>query len=454
MSDRLFDHYIKGFRSACESRTSTDIRIGAELKFPLVQPDGSVAPRDACDALWHHLYTHDWAPLHDDADGIPIGGRKLGAHNDSLASCETGYCKPEFSLAHVGSLNELADAVDDIRAIARSFREEYNTHLIAYGIQPVTSPSRDLLMKKSRSSLFDHLFVSHNVIPEERGHDLHLFTVNACSHVHVSVTPENAVRAVNILNGFAPAQIFLTGNSSVWSNRVDPTYCCVNERFWDWWIDDTSRIGIPPRPFTDIHDYLSTICALKPVFVRRDGIPYRIDHYSSFLDYFTHDSPHGYDLEGTRHALAPTVDDLDYHSTCYWYSARLTRYFTVENRANDQQPPDALCAIAALTLGLLCAAEEAQEELNSMSWDTIRAAREPACRLDPGSEWREFLTTSARRMLAIALLGLTRRGHGEEHFLAPLQKRAAEEHVRAPGHAAADLFTQSTPDTFVTTYSL
>jgi hypothetical protein len=42
---------------------------------------------------------------------------------------------------------------------------------------------------------------------------------------------------------------------------------------------------------------------------------------------------------------------------------------------NDQQPPDALLAVSALTLGLVSALVEAKEELSSYDWQALRQMR-------------------------------------------------------------------------------
>ncbi len=453
MADSLFEYYNNGFLSTLSMRTAAERRIGSELKFPLVTPNGSVASREQLELLWQFLHQNGWEPEYDAAGAHLIGARIAGPQNDSIASCETGYCKTEFSLAHVDSVNELDNMVSQLRKTLQRFMAQHDdTRLIGYAIQPVTPPHSDLLMSKSRSGVFDQLFVSNEKVPPENGHDLHLFTINACSHVHVSITPDEAVKAVNVLNGFAPAQLFLLGNSSVWKNTVDPEFNCVNEMFWNWWIDDAERIGIPSHPFESLEDYVATISDLKPVYVRRNGTPFRIDHYKNFSDYFYDTDAHGFALDGDRHSLSPSFDDFDRHNTCYWYNARLTRYFTVENRANDQQNPDELCAIAALTLGLIAALDIAHEEIQSMDWQKLSAARIEACRRSRDEKWEQFLTQCATRMLDIAESGLRSREAGEEEFLTPLHRRLKEK--TSPGKEAAELFTSVSPTEFINRYTL
>ena len=347
-------------------------RLGAELKFPLVTPDGSAAPESAVHALWDYLVERGWEAVRDAMTGNVIGAKKPGERNDTMASCETGYCKPEFSLAHVSDLHQLHRSIAELRAEIRFFSEQNDVLFLGYGIHPVTPPSKHLLMKKGRTSVWNKVFTSNQYVPEEDGDDLHLFTINTASHVHVSVPMDEAVRAVNVLNGFAGAQIALTANSNIWRGAIDKRYKCVAEKFWDWWMPDGERVGIPGEPFQNLHHYVQTVAGFRPVFVKRAGKPIVLQKYATFEEYFHNKRAVGIDHLGREVSFAPEKGDIDLHSSCYWFNARISQYYTVENRANDQQPPDALLAIAALTVGLISALPEAEEELASYEWRHLR----------------------------------------------------------------------------------
>ncbi len=421
----LYTIFADKFETATANARHGERRIGSELKFPLVNPDGSAAARNKVDTLWGYLCDHGWQPEIDQLTGRPVGARIQGRQNDTVASCETGYCKTEFSMAHVGNLHELQEDVTHLRNLLQPFCEAHDVLLLGYGIHPVTPPGKKLLMKKGRSGVWDKIFPSNRHIAPEDGDDVHLFTINAASHVHVSVAPGEAIDAVNVLNGFSAAQIALTANSSVWKGRHDEDHRCVCEHFWDLWMTDEARVGMPQAPFRDLKDYIDTIARFKPVFVMRNGIPIMLPHHKTFFDYYTDTAPVGQDMQGKDVPLIPEYADYDMHSTCYWYNARISRYFTVENRVNDQQPPEELLCIPALTLGLVSALAESAEEIASRDWDELRKARLAACchglaeEADGPVNLRKFSGT----MLDLATLGLERRGLGEEHYLAPLKQR-------------------------------
>ncbi|MFW6065665.1 MAG: glutamate-cysteine ligase family protein, partial [Planctomycetota bacterium] len=283
----ITEHFSDQFDRDTADRDPSERRIGSELKFPLVNAsDGTAASQETVDAMWDYLRDRGWEAVTDEMAGKVVGARKPGEQNDTLASCETGYCKPEFSLAHVPDLHRLSEAVSELRAELQPFCEKHNVRFLGYGIQPISPPSEDLVMKKGRTSVWDKVFGANRVLAEEDGDDMCLFTVNAASHVHLSVAKAEAVRAVNVLNGFSGAQLALTAHSSVWKGRVDPKYKCVAEMLWEWWMPETERVGVPEKRFEDLGDYVETVSGFRPVFVKREGRPVVLSEYDSFAEYF------------------------------------------------------------------------------------------------------------------------------------------------------------------------
>jgi glutamate--cysteine ligase len=422
--DKIYKYFVEGFKNSFQAKRKSRPRIGAELKFPLVNHDGTAASFDTICKLWSYLEKQGWKPVKDTFTGNVVGARKPGEKNDTVASCETGFCKTEFSLAHVANLFELDRSISELCEVLRPFTEKEHVYFLGYGIQPVTPPSKYLLMKKGRSSIFDRLFRSNRYISPKDGSDIHLFTINSASHVHIDVPLDKVIPSINVLNGFSGAQIALTANSNIWKGNIDPQYKCVNEKFWDWWMVDKSRVGMPEAPFKNLKDYIYTIFSFPPIYVRRNGKPIIISRYHTFEDYYRRSRAVGLDPEGKEISLTPEESDIDLHSTFYWYNTRISRYYTVENRVNDQQPPESLVCVAALTLGLLTVLPEASEEIFSYDWRTLHFLRESACRWAlTGSVGYISLSTIAQRMLNLAELGLQRRGLGEEEFLHPLTKR-------------------------------
>ena len=446
----IHDRFVAGLTRCANN----EHRIGAELKFPLVKRDGTAVPEGILAALWRFLEARGWSVERDTLTNRPIGARTAGAQNDTVASCETGYCKTEFSLAHVGDLGELDESIADLIGLLREFAEEHEVFFLGYGIHPVTPPSKQLLMKKARTSMWDKVFPSNAVVAPEDGDDVHLFTVNAASHVHVSVDQDKVIGAVNVLNAFSGAQIALLADSSVWRDAIDAKHRCVAEAFWDWWPPAAGpRSGVPEKPFTSTRDYVETVSRFKPVYVKRDGRPVTLRRYESFLDFYGADSATGEDLDGNPVALNPAPEDIGVHNSCYWFNARVSRYFTVENRVADQQPPDALLVPAAVTLGLVSALHEATEAVRPLDWDAVRDTRREACRRNGHAHTDDDLLSRMKRLaVELAELGLKRRGKGEERFLLPLRDRLA--HNTCPADEAESLFSAGGAEALVLNRSI
>jgi gamma-glutamylcysteine synthetase len=167
------------------------------------------------------------------------------------------------------------------------------------------------------------------------------------------------------------------------------------------------------------------VSEFRPVYVKRNGTPIVLTRYRSFREYFLGGGAVGVNAQnGKRVSVVPEIADIDLHSTCYWYNARLSRYYTVENRANDQQPPEDLLCVSALTLGLVSAVEESWEVIRSHDWQHLRQSRDVACQAGLEGRVNGFdLADLVGQMLELARLGLRRRQRGEEQFLTPLERR-------------------------------
>ena len=422
----IIDYFKKGFKRAVKERRGAR-RIGAELKFPMVDGEGNAVRKDDVRRLWQFLGEKGWHLQTDSFTGDIVGATIPGPMNDTVASSETGFCKVEFSLAHVANIHELSDKIHWLRSLLREFSDTNEKYLLGFGTQPKTPPSKHLKMEKARNVFWEKVFGSNRHIPPEKGDDVHLFTVSASSQIHLDVSFDEAVRAVNVFNGLSGAQLALTANSNIWKGDVDNNYKCVGEMFWDWWNPGSERFGMPHKPFKNLDDYVRIIGSMSPVYVKREGIPIGLPDYESFNDYYFSDTAWGINPEGEKIRITPEPADIDQHCTFYWYDARISRYFTLENRPNDQQPPNDLVVIAALSTGILSMLNEAEEEISKYDWNQLIQARVTACKdALEGQTDKISLFDFAWNMLSLAEEGLSRRGLGEEIYLAPLHERLNE----------------------------
>jgi gamma-glutamylcysteine synthetase len=459
--EKAIEHFLKRFEEIESKRDLRNRRrrIGSELKFPLVTPDGKAAGIEKTEALWEYLTKRGWDPLLDSYSGETIGATRQGEMNEDRAACETGFCKVEFSLAHTDTLHTLNERITEIKKLISEFSFEHGVGFLGFGIQPITYPGKHLLMKKSRNLFWDRLFGGNSHIAPEDGTDVHLFTVSASNQVHIDVTMKEAVDAVNVFNGLAGAQIALTANSNIWKGSIDPEYKCLGEMFWDWWLKEQNqgRYGVPERKFNNLSDYFSAVLDYPPVYVRRDGVPIGLPHCPTFSHFYTckesqTSCEHGYTTnnlcgitpEGNSLAVQKEIQDLDQHFTFFWHNARLSRYYTLENRINDQQPPDHIMTIPALTLGIMENLNEAVSLINEYPWEMLQEARLEAARSGLEATVRNIpIAEISRSSVEVAEKGLKKRGLGEEVYLTKLSRRIQE--GRCPADNAADIFNELGP---------
>lgn len=397
-------------------------RIGVELKLPLVQADGRAATRPQVESLWRFLVGRGWQAQAE--RGQITGATRPGEQNDTVGSSETGYCKTEFSLAHASDLKAAGETLRAVRTDLDAFSDRSGLHFLGCGLHPVTPPSQDLRVRKERASVWGNIFRSNAHIAPDAGDDMDLFTVNAGSHVHLSLPAAQVIDAVNVFNGFAGAQLALGANGNIWRGAVDPGHLAAGEMFWDWWEPARGRVGVPPAPFRDLDGYARTVAGMDLLYVRRGGEAFTFAEPPTLAGFLSTGSHPARSAQGRTVAVSPQDGDLDLHNSCYWFNARISRYFTVENRVHEQQPPEDLLAPAGVTTGLAAALPEAGEVLARHAWDDLVEARRDACRhgLD-GRVGAEPLANLVADMLAVARLGLQRRGLGEDFLLDGLDER-------------------------------
>ncbi len=448
----ITEFYREGFAKAIEKRKKFNgRRIGSELKFPFVKENGRAVDRDDVDALWSYLGEQGWNVINDAATGQRVGAETPGEYNNTVARSETGHCLIEFSLAHTGNLHELQRIYDDLRSTLKEYSDKSKTYFLAFGMHPFEKPGKHLMSKKSRNLFWDKLFGSNRIVPPDDGSDVHLFALSAAHQVHIDVDPGESIKAVNVLNGFAGAQIALTANSNIWQNTVAEQAQCLGELFWDWWLGgQRGRAGVPERRFSSLDDYAECIGNYSPVFVRRGDNVIGLPNYNTFQEYYNNGDGIriGENADGEKIDLTPQKGDISLHNTFFWHDARISRYFTIENRLNDQQPYDEMIVVPALTTGLIENLDEAQEYLVQFDWDMLRAMRNNAIHhgFEASINGKQIID-QCKEMLDIARDGLVKRNLGEEKYVQPLYDRI--ENKTNPANKAEQLFRSEGLDSFI-----
>lgn len=411
----VLDHWEESFEEKEKERQGKHRNIGVELKFPVVDRDGQAVSPEVMTALWEFLGEEGWDVITDPHYKQPIGATYPGDPADDLAGTETGYCKMELSLGYKGNLWALEKRIGALAELLEKFREkqENNLYFLCFGIHPVTPPSDQLMTKKQRNLFWNKAFGNQRV---------NLLSITCSNQVHADVAVEEAAAALNVFNGLSPVEIALNANSNIWNGKIDPEYKALSVNFWNRWLPNSPRVGMTPRRFGNLTDYTVFISGFKPVYVRRKGRYYGIGHYASFAEYWAAGKKAtGEDEYGERVQLVPQEEDFDLHYTFCWNDARLSGYYTLENRLNCQQPPHRLMVPAAFTLGIMEKLLPAQSLVDSFDWEDLEEARSDAVNNGmqaniAGEEMKEL----CREVLQLAQKGLEARELGEEKLLIPL----------------------------------
>ena len=419
--------------------------IGIECEFPVVYRNGNAVSYAVIRELFQHLREHGFFLEHDPLTGEVISAKRPARHPTGksaytwdVISTDTGYSVIEISPAPAADLFTLQKVLDELLALLTAYCQPLGAMLLGYGVHPLSQPSSQMLANKSRYLLFKK-WSDHRLIDRSQGHDCDLLTITASNQTHVDVAQDEAITAVNVLNGLSGLQIILNANSPIWGGQVDILSKAVRESFWPHCFPGrTEQIGIP-KQFTDMADYLEFLCAFKRQSVERNKQSIFLDGTENFLAFMHCDQAMGKTVDGRRCTVKPAPEDIYSQAAYAWFNGRLAPlYGTVEARVCCQQPPGETLCSHALILGLVENLSAAERLLQRHSW----------------VEWQELKlsalqhTFNARvlhssvmplldEMLEIAAQGLQRRKLGEEDLLAPLFERL---HARqSPADRAIDL---------------
>jgi len=434
------------FAERFRRRRDVPRRIGIESEFPIVLANGEAIPYSIVEGLFRHLSENGFRLVRDAetscvvaVEGDVYRGQGQTSSCADRIELELGHCTLELALAPEPDLfradRRLRAALDLIIPYLR--REA--CMLLGYGIQPQTPPGRKLVSPKGKYEVYQR--TSPNlVVPIPDGKDIHLFAISAANQCHIDVSEDEAVRALNVMNGLVGLQMALCVNSPIWRGRLDTRWKAVREMMYDEGMTNwNGRIGNPDR-FRDIRDHVEHICACPTIMVKREGRYFALPDYPTAFDYFkAGKEARAERADDTPVFIEPMTSDLFLFAGLWWQTARLSPiHGTLEARGFCQQPPGETMAPPALILGILEQLGAAKELLEETPWLAWVQLREDAARHGMEAHLAgEPIRSTLERLLTLAMLGLQARGFGEEVFLEPLHRRLASRYAPADRAIAA-----------------
>ncbi len=386
--------------------------IGREAEYPVVTPTGEAAD---VQRLWEPLQASgDFRIQYDNNDPTRLIV-SLEAEGTSYAlevgrgtiEVITGPCTDLFELqaAHEAAVWRLVQAAAQL-----------DYRVLGYGIQPLTSPSLELMAAKHR----------YQVIYEALGEPWLWFTLTASDQVQIDISQPELVRMINFGNLMAPVMVALCANSPIWAGSAS-RYASAREGQMGQIHAAEYRHGMVEHPFKDIADFIETM-SQETCLVLRENLNYYV-YNQPFLTYLT---VHG-----------PDFSAYLLHEHYIWNSARArTNHATIELRPACQQPWAEHMAAAALGLGLVEAATAIEsyleQQFGANVWSTLRAYHQQV--IAQGLAAPQPAPDLLQQILTLAAKALEQRGRGEEAFIEPLFGRLAR--GANPAQEALQIFQQ------------
>lgn len=292
---------------------------------------------------------------------------------------------------------------------------------LALGMSPKWTREETPVMPKSRYGIM------RRYMPEVGSLGLDMMFRTATVQVNLDFASEaDMVKKLRVALALQPLATALFANSPFTEGRPNGF---LSMRSHIWLDTDRDRAGMLPFAFEDgmgFERYVDWALDVPMYFVKR-GDTYHDVAGASFRDLLAGRLPQ---MPGER----ATMSDWANHLSTLFPEVRLKRF--LEMRGSDGGPTGMLCAEPAFWVGLLY-----DEDCLTAAWDVVKgwsaadrqALREAAPRLGLGATIAgRSLAEVAREVLAIARTGLARRGRlnadgrDETHFLAPLDRIAAE----------------------------
>jgi gamma-glutamylcysteine synthetase len=398
-----------GFAERFPDRAPAPATVGREAELLLVDADGRAGD---CARLWPRLLEAGGRPAYDES------GLLVGLHTERwFCLAEVGRGTIEIGVGPGMSLLELSGALGEALETIVPAADSIGCRVLGFGTQPRTPLGRSLLTPKAR----------YEALVRAVGVGWLRWTVTASDQVHVAVNRHQIVPAMNAINACSGAIIALTANSSVLGGRSGAN-ASGREALCALVSGEPMRCGAVPRRFADLEDYVRWTIGFRAL-VLPDGVG-------------------GFRLPGMPYAELirgrdPDLEEWLFHEHYIWPSARpRARLGTLEVRPACQQP-GASFAAAALSVGLVAAADAVGAYVEDRfrgraGWQRLLSYRRRAVRA--GLAGREPAHGFFATLIDLAETGLRDRGLGEERLLDEV--RARLERRRGPADEARDVFTR------------
>nr|WP_245403403.1 glutamate-cysteine ligase family protein [Lactococcus carnosus] len=405
-------------------KQSTELFVGIELEFPIVNLSGTAVDFQVVFSLFSELV--EKLPLSiekSDNNGQAI--QLVSDENEDRILFEVGYNTLEFAFDKALTISEVDERFTLYMAVIQPFLSSHNHLLTGMGVNPFWDKNDNRPVASQRyEMLMAYLKLGDSGETQtDKYYQFGAFIQG--SQIQLDVTAENMITTINAFNAIEPVKAWLFANSYLWHAQLDTLIS--RDVFWESSMHGIfpENVGVFPKPFSDQEDFLDYLNKTVLFTTAVSDETYYFEPIQTH-DYFNHDEIPAFDLLGGDVVLTPSPHDFKAHRS-YQYQDLTTRG-TVEFRSSCAQPMADTFSVAAFHLGLMCELPALTDLLSDHIFyedygrDYQRLRRRFSTReLDPDA-LADMLAFSGE-LLSLASRGLEKRGFGEARYLAPLYQR-------------------------------
>ncbi|MBQ8927601.1 MAG: glutamylcysteine synthetase [Oscillospiraceae bacterium] len=404
--------------------------VGVELEFPLVNlrrrpvdvPAVQTVVRDFAERFGFTEQRTD--------DGGNLYSMTEPATGDNV-SFDCSYNTLEFSFGKEERITELDRRYRQYAGALQEGLRACGHLLTGLGIHPYYRYNEYEPIRNDRYRMLYHHLCAYKEWGGFFHHVPQFGMMAAASQVQLDVEEGVILQTLDVCNRLEPYKAILFANS--FYDEL-PALSLARDYLWGYSTQgyNPHNLGMYRRVPETLGEYVGYVKSQSIYCVQKE------DKYLHFkpvplYDYVTRDAVTGtYYADGDwhTHTFRPDVEDLAHHRTFKF--ADLTYRGTIEYRSACEQPMQEAFTHAAFHAGLaecldeLGALLDADTVLYHQGFDAAELRELMTYRELPGFVDRTALSRQLEAILKLAEKGLTRRGFGEEGYLAPLYARVQQ----------------------------
>lgn len=428
VSEKLYEKYIEPTKKKREEF------VGIEIEMPILNLD-----KRAVDFKKVHEITDRFLEKFSfEAEGIDSQGNIYSAidkNTGDILSYDCSYNNLELSLGKAKDLKTLSFRFEKYYSFLQGELSKYHYTLTGMGVNPYRIYNNNVPIPNERyRMLFHHLgsYKKYENLPMHFHNYPEYGTFSSASQVQLDVDYDDLIITLEAFSKLEPIKALLFSNSVLLGEHEE--LLCCRDAFWE-----NSTHGINPHnigmfltEFENIDDLQAYIQSTSIYCVMRDG------KYINFppikiMEYFKKQTILGEFFNGETYEeirFEPEIEDIDYLRTFKFED--LTFRGTIEFRSVCCQPIKDSMTVAAFHLGLKNEVEALYDMLKNDKVIYHKGYNAAELRkLFVRNELPEFVDENAlyqltEKILELSRTGLMKRGYGEEKYLEPLYRRAAD----------------------------